>query len=287
MALDISGDSSLRKRLVLANSILKAVIKNGVKRAARITGPFMPRPEASRILTYHSIGIYNHDMTVSASAFMAQMDWIAGNANPITLEEAAQGKPGVAITFDDGYRDNLTEAAPILLRHGIPATVFMIAGCAGELLDSTSEESRIMTWTELRTLREMGIEIGAHSMTHSHLARLSLEEQRREIFESVGQIAEVLGQPVTTFAYPYGSAFDFNEDSKGLVAEAGCTLAVSNRYGVNRPGADRYALRRIWIDATDTMTTFTAKVTGQLDVLTAIDTRPALHARRLLNRFTR
>ncbi len=61
---------------------------------------------------------------------------------------------------------------------------------------------------------------------------------------------------------------------------------MSNRYGPNRPGADVFELRRIWIDATDTFETFQAKVAGRLDLLAVLDSRAGMFARRALNRLT-
>jgi len=63
--------------------------------------------------------------------------------------------------------------------------------------------------------------------------------------------------------------------------------AVSNRYGPNPPGADRWTLRRIWIDASDSLPTFQAKVTGRLDSLALLDSGWGLRARRALNRLDR
>ncbi|NJL73548.1 MAG: hypothetical protein HC888_19500 [Candidatus Competibacteraceae bacterium] len=68
-----------------------------------------------------------------------------------------------------------------------------------------------------------------------------------------------------------------------LAEEAGFSLAVSNRYGHNTPVEDRYALRRIWIDATDTLPLFRAKVDGTLDGLRVLESRAALRLRRWIN----
>ena len=84
-----------------------------------------------------------------------------------------------------------------------------------------------------------------------------------------------------------GPARDYNDMSIRLVQESGCALAVSNRYGANRPGSNRWTIRRIWIDETDDMASFQAKVTGRLDVMAALDSPVGLVARRILNAATR
>jgi len=221
--------------------------------------------------------------------FRRQMEWLAAHARVIGLRDAANGAPGVAITFDDGYRDNLVEAAPILREHGFAATVFVVAGRTGGMLahDSDPATSMLMTWDEIRDLEREGVSIGAHSMTHPRLACLDETAQAAEVLGSAETLAKNLQHPVEAFAYPFGSAADYNTTSVRLVQQAGFSCAVSNRYGVNPPGADPWTLRRIWIDATDTMATFQAKVEGRLDVLRALDSNLGVAVRRWLNNTNR
>jgi len=248
----------------------------------------MPAPRAtSRILTYHSIGLRDHDMNVRPDPFRRQMEWLACHAEVITLADAADPKPGVAVTFDDGYRDNLLNAAPILRELDIPATVFIVAGRVGGMLDhdTAPETAALLTWDEIRGLEAMGFTIGAHTLTHRRLSQLDPEEQREEIAGCARSLEENLGHAPAAFAYPFGSSADYTPLSKQLVRESGFAFAVSNRYGPNGPGADRWALRRIWIDATDTLESFKAKVEGRLDLLAVLDSGAGLRARRALNRM--
>lgn len=265
----------------------KAGIKRALKRALRVFGvPPRFRKPTSRILTYHSIGHRGHEMNVTPEAFEEQIAWLARTHPVISIEEAAEGKPGVAITFDDGYRDNLLHAAPILRRLELPAVVFMVIGRMGEALNGDPEPSSgvLMTLGELRELAAQGIQVGGHTVSHPHLSRLSEAEQRREIVGCKAAIEDALGRPVTSFAYPYGSRADYTPETVRLVREAGFKLAVSNRYGHNSPVLNRFALRRIWIDATDDLATFQAKVDGRLDALAWLEGRAGLRLRRALNR---
>lgn len=264
-------------------------LKRSVKRAMRWVGRWLPRRPASRILTYHSVGHRGHEMNVTPADFEAQMRWLVRHHPVITLEEAAAGVPGVAITFDDGYRDNLLHAAPVLHALEIPATIFMVSDRAGGVLDGDPEPATgvLMNVDELRALRALGIQVGAHTRTHPRLARLDEAAQRDEILGSKLQLEALLGQNVSSFAYPYGSAADYTAVSVRLAEEAGYALAVSNRYGHNTPVADRYALRRIWIDATDTLPLFQAKVDGSLDGLRVLESALALKVRQWVNRAGR
>ena len=266
----------------------KDTLKRGVKRVARLAAPFC-RLQGARILTYHSVGHRDHDMNVTPEAFRAQMDWLAEHARLIPLDAAVAGPDGVVVTFDDGYRDNLINAAPILEELRIRATFFIVAGRVGGVLDHDSdpETSALMTWEEVRQLESLGFAIGAHTLSHARLSHLDEEEQRAEIQGSARKLEEELGHPVDAFAYPFGSCADYDDVSERLVRESGFAYAVSNRYGVNLPGGNPWALRRIWIDATDNLDTFQAKVTGQLDALYVLDSRLGVLARRMLNCLVR
>jgi peptidoglycan/xylan/chitin deacetylase (PgdA/CDA1 family) len=144
-----------------------------------------------------------------------------------------------------------------------------------------------MTWDELRALADTGWSIGGHTVTHCRLSREDEDTQRREIAECRSDIERALGTAPESFAYPYGSTLDYSPSSVRLVREAGYAFAVSNRYGPNSPGADRWALRRIWIDRTDTIESFCAKVEGRLDRLSWFDSPVGIRARKAVNRLLR
>lgn len=263
---------------------MKARIKSAIKNLL-LSVPVAAAP-GTRILTYHSIGPRRHDMTVSTEAFAAQMAWLGENARVISLDAAVAGEPGVALTFDDGFVDNLRNAAPVLARHAFPATVFMVAGRAGGYLDGEPDpaQGRLMTWEELREIRAFGVEIGGHTLSHPHLSALTEEEQRQEIFGCKAALEDGLGETITAFAYPYGSALDYTEATRGLAKEAGFNHACSNRYGPHQRGDDIWQVRRIWIDATDTLEPFQGKVAGRLDALRWLDSSAGIRARRWLQR---
>lgn len=264
----------------------KNLIKRGIKTGTRLVGPlFRAGGPSTRILTYHSVGARAHEMNVRPEAFAAQMEWLAKHAEVISLRDAAEGRPGVALTFDDGYRDNLLNAAPILKALEFPATVFMVAGKAGSVIhpEEDPETGALMTWEELRRIESFGFEVGSHGMTHRRLSTLNEAEQRNEITESKALIEQHLGHPITCFAYPYGSMLDYTELSFALARKAGYRYAVSNRYGPVPVGMFPWALRRIWIDATDSLASFRAKVDGRLDLLRLLDEPVGIRWRRRLN----
>ncbi len=271
-----------------AGNPVKNALKRSVKYGAATVGNFCPkRPGCSRILAYHSIGYRDHETNVTPEDFRAQMAWLAKHQTVITLGDAAEGIEGVAVTFDDGYRDVWLNAAPVLQNFGIPATVFIVPGGMGKMLphDHDPLTSVLLNWDEAKRLQEAGIEIGGHALTRARLARLDESGQRREIGKCSRYIQKRLGEAPRAFAYPYGSILDYNDMSKMLLEEFGFSIGVSSRYGVNYPDCDPLDLRRIVIDSTDTLESVQDKVTGRLDPLAVLDSRLGAYSRRFVNRL--
>ncbi|MGN6814804.1 MAG: glycosyltransferase [Solirubrobacterales bacterium] len=135
----------------------------------------------------------------------------------------------VAITIDDGYRDNLEIAAPVLRRHGFPATVFLVSGKLGGVNDWTADgalASRpLLSVEQARELRERGVGLGAHTRTHPELPAEDDEAVREQVGGSRRDLEQALGDEVATFAYPFGL---FDERAVDAVDEAGfvgaCTV---------------------------------------------------------------
>lgn len=270
---------------------LKKHLKQGIRACFRLTGPLMPsaRRPTSRILTYHSIGYRRYAMNVTPGEFADQMAWLAEQQSVIPLADAARGVPGVAITFDDGYADNLEHAVPVLQRLKLPATIFIVTGHIGGTLpgERVPESGRLLSESALRDVRAAGVELGAHTVNHPRLSTLTPDAQEAEIRGAKQTLEGVLGQPVSAFAYPYGSILDYTPETEAIVARAGYAYACSNRYGHNTPVKNRWALRRIWVDQSDTARSFRDKVTGALDAMAVQDSTAGMFFRRSLNRVLR
>lgn len=253
-----------------------------------------------------------------AATFAAQMDLVAELFNSIGLAEAIERLAcgslpprAVAITFDDGYANNLEVAAPILAARGLTATFFIATGfieggqmwndaviealrCAPEDFDlgelslgrlhlpdvaarrkavdellrrlkylEPQERLRqteaivaraglpqtewpMMTESQLRRLAALGMEIGAHCVTHPILARVPPKSARWEIAESKARLETILGMPVRTFAYPNGRpGTDYGPEHVAMVREAGFATAVSTAWGAAVTDTDRHQVPRI------------------------------------------
>ena len=98
-----------------------------------------------------------------------------------------------------------------------------------------------MSWPEAVRLREAGMEIGAHTLSHPHLSMLDAAGQSQEISGSVELIERRTGTRPEGLAYPGG---DFDARTVAATRAAGLAYAVTTRAGDNRPGASRFELRR-------------------------------------------
>ena len=103
----------------------------------------------------------------------------------------------------------------------------------------------MMGETHVRALRAAGMEIGAHSVTHPILTRVSAAQARCEIAESGRRLAEILREPIRLFAYPNGKpGQDYGPEHVGMARDAGYSAAASTAWGVATVGADVYQLPR-------------------------------------------
>lgn len=154
------------------------------------------------------------------------------------------------VTFDDGYEDNYTVAAPILEAHRMTATVFVATDFLGSDHQAWWDtehgiESRWMSWDDARDLRDRGFEIGAHTCSHADLGAIAPREARREIVESVDRIEAELGERPTLFAYPFGGADNITDSLRAYVGELGLRCCPSSDGGLVTPDADPLRLPRV------------------------------------------
>jgi peptidoglycan/xylan/chitin deacetylase (PgdA/CDA1 family) len=167
------------------------------------------------ILTYHSVDDSGSVISIRPSDFRRHVAWLAsGQVRVVPLDQLAaipEGEHAVAITFDDGVASFGDVAAPLLLEHGLPATLFVVADAVGTtnvwrgIGDAGIPVWRLLDWHELGRLAQAGITIGAHTCTHPHLTTLPSDAVEQEIVSSKARLASELGVAPTTFAYPYGS----------------------------------------------------------------------------------
>ncbi len=242
-----------------------------------------------RILMYHRVCKNDKydQLTVDPDKFSEQIRYLSEHYRIISLdnviaelESGSIKKNTVAVTFDDGYLDNLVYAIPILEKYKVPATIFITSQFCDQVKRHpryNNEKQRLhLDWDEVKELHVMpGITIGSHTLSHPYLSSLDAVESKNEIIESKKIIEEKIGSPVNYFCYPSG---DFGVREMNFVKEAGYLAAVTVAPGKNRPGIDRYLLRRVEITQKDGPADIKAKLSGAFDIIHQL-----LHWRRQRN----
>jgi peptidoglycan/xylan/chitin deacetylase (PgdA/CDA1 family) len=167
------------------------------------------------ILMYHSIDDSGSPISVGRETFRAHVQWLAGGrVRVVPLEEILAGDPAddaVAVTFDDGFANFATEAAPLLLEHRIPVTQFVVSDRVGMTNAWGGADAPgiptlpLLDWDALGRLAASGVSLGGHTRTHPPLRGLSRPALEDEIAGSAERIQAQCGARPRTFAYPYGA----------------------------------------------------------------------------------
>jgi peptidoglycan/xylan/chitin deacetylase (PgdA/CDA1 family) len=218
------------------------------------------------VLLYHAFGEEDDRYMVSPRAFARHMRLLALLGFRVVsygdLAGALRSESRTAVlTIDDGYADNGTAAAPVLARHGFGATVFIVSGRLGadnDWSDAPPLRGRPMLAAEdLRRLRASGLEFGAHTRTHPALPDLTDDAIADEVASSRAELERVLGEPVSSFAYPYGRADD---RAVAAVRGAGFAGACTTEPRPARLDDDPFLIPRIEVKRSDSLLRFVLKV---------------------------
>lgn len=271
---------------------------------------FLRRREGIIVLIYHRVNdvLEPNDLVIPTAKFREQMEFLKKHCDVIGVEELIQAtgyrpqaeekeqkkslrleawglkrRPLVAITFDDGYRDNYLNAYPILKELGLPATIFLTTGMIGtdqkrpRYKDMPAPD--MLGWEEVHEMTQNGITFGGHTVSHPNLSQLSYEKQKKEIEESIevlkiedrkwkiekqGNPSSIVDLPSSIFCYPYG---EYNEDTLKILKELGVKIAFTVKPGINTNKTNPLELRRTEINGLDSLFDFKKKLAGGFDVL--------------------
>lgn len=332
-------------RLAGGAAVMRAM---GLPRIARRRYDWYPL-----VVTYH--GVHDGSLAddharfstkhVGVGDFRRQLEWLRRHYEIVPLSEIesilreGRWRRGVAaITFDDGYENNLTVAWPVLKALGLPATLFVTvevvdrrrpydhdrielslryasarridleAGGARrtfELCDDATRAAAVyaakawyaslpadkaarwldqlmaqcwqddfvdrcpvayrpLTWPQVRRLSDEGFEIGSHTLSHPHLARVDDARLRRELTESRAVLEAKLGRPVLRVSYPYGSV---DARTPRAAAEAGYASGYTTRTWWTTDPRDAYRVARISVGAGQPFGLFVVAMTRALQLV--------------------
>jgi len=214
---------------------------------------------------YHSIGSEDSENTsdlysISRQRFKTHLDYLRDQQSNSDLGVhpfAALSKTGISITFDDGYRNNLEIAAPLLLEYGFSFHVFVNPSFI------MSQDQKYLTVQSVRELAGLpGVSIGAHGYSHRKLTECTRSELDYELVASKQWVEDAIGREVTTMAYPHGA---INPEVRRATADAGYVAAASSKFGIVTPASDHLVLERTDIWSTDTVRIFRSKLCGNWD----------------------
>ena len=225
------------------------------------------------ILCYHAVDpAWRSPLAISPDVFAQQCAWLGRHRRVASLTEVVGGMNGSArlprgvsvLTFDDGFAGVHTHAFPLLLRHRLPATMFLVAQtltAAGRPVDwvddpppdpaqegegTATSPLRTLTKDQVLEMQAAGINFGSHSYAHHDLTTLSEGECERDLRASREALEDLLARPVRLLAYPRGR---HNERVRRSAARAGFSYAFSLPEGPEPNGP--HAIPRVGVWAHD------------------------------------
>jgi hypothetical protein len=237
----------------------ETVVRKGVKAVALAAGGFRrARPGDLSILVYHRVGEGDGEIAMPTRLFERHLSWLERRADVVTLDTAlSRARGGVVLTFDDGYQDFHDVVVPMLVRHRMPALLYLATG----LVSNTGRDR--LRWPDLRDAISTGlVEIGAHTHGHVDLSRAGEREAADEMRRSKDLIEDELGAPCRHFAYPWA----VGSPAADRVARRLFATAALDAWRLNRRGSiDLHRLGRAPVLRSDGSLFFRAKVRGRLD----------------------
>lgn len=229
------------------------------------------------VLMYHSVGD-RHSSSISVSQFDEHVAYISQNYEvhkvcelreiPFTLQ-----RPVAVITFDDGFLDNYDTVLPILKKYKVAATFFVCTGFVSREYEITRDFRHYkglspMRWENINELVVEGMEVGAHSVSHRMLAKLTLPEKKDEITGSKHELQCRLGVNVQSFAYPFGYPWSYDKECEDIVRKEYrycCTTSWKVNSLQGAEDSTFYRLCRIGVDPCDSAEILSGKMKGDWD----------------------
>jgi peptidoglycan/xylan/chitin deacetylase (PgdA/CDA1 family) len=190
---------------------------------------------------------------VTPDAFRAQLRLLASlGCTGVTVSAIARWQRGeqplppraIAITFDDAYSSVADAAIPMLAEYGWLSTIYVVSSELGgtNRWDPNASPASLLDVAALRALASRGHEIGSHTRNHVRIRGLNVALATDELTASRNELEQTLSQPVTSFAFPYGS---HDNTSLAQVRDAGYRSACTLKRWANPQRGNAFRLGRM------------------------------------------
>ena len=258
---------------------MKKLSKKLTKTFFNLLWQYKPCDYASRIIYYHSVHP-NHPLAHKPDMFRKQLQWLFDNGYTCPVlsefETYYQQDKVVFITFDDGYLDNWEYAFPILNEFNFKATFFV---CSGYINQEENQDSsgghqlskglKMLNAKNLLQMKNAGMEIGSHGVSHRMMSRLDHLEQYQELFASKETLEKFTSGDIVSYAYPNGQRGAITEYANVESVNMGYKIVCSTLWGSCTKQSN--LLNRCEMSHEDSMHDFVAKITGKRDYRKYID----------------
>lgn len=233
-----------------------------------------PPPKAPiPVLLYHAVmddpPAWIAEFTVAPRQFTAQLDAVvAAGRTPVPVSALAAALTGgaplpprpVVLTFDDGFADLPGPTAEALAERALPATAYLTTGAITPGRVCLLPPAPMMTLAQAPSLERLGVEIGAHTVTHPQLDTLRAPQLDGELRESKAALEDVLGHEVAHLAYPHG----YNSRAvREAARRAGYASAVAVRHALSSGTDEPYRIARLILRRGHTVADVAAWLAGE------------------------
>ena len=201
------------------------------------------------IFSYHSISDDKCPLSTDTKDFEKHLSYLKkNNYNSIFFDEISNtNKKKIIMTFDDGYKDLISNCLPLLKKYNFKAICFLVSDKIGKINDWDEDNNniktkKIMDKSDIHIWIKNGMKIGSHSKNHKKLTKIDHDELSNEIANSKIDLEKLIGEEIVSFCYPYGK---FNLDVINEVKKnySYALTTLRSRYDPNKH--DKYLIPRI------------------------------------------
>lgn len=253
-------------------------LKNKIKNCAYFllnSLSFFYIPQKASVLMYHSVGDSDVLFNVFINDLERHLSFIKNKKyNVIRLVDLIKkiknkekiSPKTVVITFDDGYKDNCTNAFPLLKKYDIPATIFISTSHMGkEMPNSEGKSLSVMTWQEVKDMENFGlIDFAPHSHTHKSMDKMNINEFINEVNASEELLNQNLKRWVKIFSFPKGK---FKIEQLEYLRVADYLGAVTVNEGLTGNRDNPFSLKRNFVFSEGGFSQFKGKLNASVEII--------------------